>query len=59
LELSVNAIILKEKYLSFPENDRKNLEKLIDNNFSITDVNINSPNNPAQLLEAKLLSFRK
>jgi len=59
LELSVNAIILKEKYLSFPENDRKNLEKLIDNNFSITDVNIKSPNNPAQLLEAKLLSFRK
>lgn len=55
----VNAILLKEKYLSFPEKDRKNLEKLIDDNFSIKDIKIKSPNNPAKLLEAKLLSFKK
>ena len=54
----VNAILLKEKYLSFPENDRKNLEGLISDNFSIKDIKIKSPNNPAKLLEAKLLSFR-
>lgn len=55
----VNAILLKEKYLSFPEKDRKNIEALIDDNFSIKDIKIKSPNNPAKLLEAKLLSFRK
>jgi len=55
----VNAILLKEKYSSFPEKDRRNIEALIDNNFSIKDIKIKSPNNPAKLLEAKLLSFRK
>lgn len=55
----VNAILLKEKYLSFPKKDRKNIEALVDNNFSIKDIKIKSPNNPAKLLEAKLLSFRK
>jgi hypothetical protein len=58
-EFFVNAILLKEKYQSFPENDRKNLEELISDNFSIKDIKIKSPNNPAKLLEAKLLSFRK
>lgn len=58
-EFFVNAILLKEKYLSFPENDRKNLEGLVSDNFSIKDIKIKSPNNPAKLLEAKLLSFRK
>ena len=58
-EFFVNAILLKEKYLSFPEKDRKNLESLIDDNFSIKDIKIKSPNNPAKLLEAKLLSFKK
>lgn len=58
-EFFVNAILLREKYLSFPENDRKNLEGLVSDNFSIKDIKIKSPNNPAKLLEAKLLSFRK
>lgn len=58
-EFFVNAILLKEKYLSFPEKDRKNLESLVSDNFSIKDIKIKSPNNPAKLLEAKLLSFRK
>lgn len=58
-EFFVNAILLKEKYLSFPEKDRVNLENLINDNFSIEDIKIKSPNNPAKLLEAKLLSFRK
>lgn len=54
-----NTIMLKEKYLFFPEKDRKNLEALVCDNFSIKDIKIKSPNNPAKLLEAKLLSFRK
>jgi len=55
----VNAILLKEKYLSFPEKDRKNLENLVGDNFLIKDIKIKSPNNPAKLLEAKLLNFIK
>lgn len=55
----VNAILLEEKYQSFPERDRKNLEKLIGDNFSIKNIKIKSPNNPAKLLDAKLLSFGK
>jgi hypothetical protein len=56
---SVNAIMLKDKYLSFPEEDRKNLEGLASEKFIIKDIKVKSPNNPAKLLEAKLLSFQK
>jgi len=59
IEFFTHAIMSKEKYLSFPEKDRKSIEKLVNNNFSIKDIKIKSPNNPAKLLEAKLLSFRK
>lgn len=58
-ELIVNAILTKEKYLSFPEKDRRYIEKLENDNFSIKNIKIKSPNNPAKLLEAKLLSFRR
>lgn len=58
-EFSVNAIILEEKYLSFPKEDRENIENLISSSFSIKDIKIKSPNNPAKLLDAKLLSFKK
>ncbi|CAG1021593.1 hypothetical protein DOJK_01099 [Patescibacteria group bacterium] len=53
-DLVVNAIMLKTKYESFPESDRKNIE----NKLEIKDVKIKSPNNPANLLDAKVLSFR-
>ncbi|MBI4843946.1 MAG: NgoPII family restriction endonuclease [Nitrospirae bacterium] len=56
---SVNAIILKEKYLLFPKKDRQNIEKLVSDKFTIMDIKIKSPNNPAKLLDAKLLSFQK
>lgn len=55
----MHAILLQEKYLSFPEEDRRNLESLVNENFVIKDIKIKSPNNPMQLLEAKLLSFKK
>lgn len=56
-EFAVNAIMREEKYISFPEKDRKKLEKLIGDKFCIKDIKIKSPNNPAKLLKAKLLSF--
>ncbi len=58
-EFAVNAVILREKYLSFPEDDREDIEQLISGNFTIKDVKIKSPNNPADLLEAKLVNFTK
>ncbi|OGH29161.1 MAG: restriction endonuclease, partial [Candidatus Levybacteria bacterium RIFCSPHIGHO2_12_FULL_37_12] len=58
-EFSVNAIMLEEKYLSFPKEERENIENLTSTNFLIKDIKIKSPNNPAKLLEAKLLSFKK
>jgi len=58
-EFSVNVIMLKEKYLSFPQKDINNIEQLIGLNFSIQDIKIKSPNNPAKLLDAKLLSYSR
>lgn len=54
---SVNALLLKEKYMSFPKEDRNAVEKLVNDKFLIADVKIKNPNNPAKLLEAKHLSF--
>lgn len=56
---SVYALLLADKYNEFPGQDRANLESLRSNfiNFSITDEEIKSPNNPAKLLDAKLISF--
>lgn len=51
------SLILEDKYNSFPELDRLNLEKLSNSSFSIEDVQIKSPNNPVKLLKAKLISF--
>ena len=55
--LTVNAIMLADKYNSFPQEDRTALESILNENFSITDIQIKSPNNPAKLLNAKLIKF--
>jgi len=55
--LTVNAIMLADKYNSFPQEDRTALESISNQDFSITDIQIKSPNNPARLLNAKLIKF--
>ena len=55
----MNAIMLKSKYESFPEADRNRLEGLIGEDLLISDIKIKSPNNPANLLDAKLIRFVK
>lgn len=57
--LHVYAIMLKEKYISFPEKDRMALEAQMSPDLLITNIKIKSPNNPALLLEAKLIKFTK
>lgn len=56
-EFSAYALVLDEKYQTFPENDRKDIETNL--RIKINDVEIKSPNNPAVYLKAKLISFIK
>ena len=53
-ELSIYAIVLTKKYLSFPLSDRQSIES---SRCKVSNIKIKNPNNPAQLLEAKLISF--
>lgn len=55
--LTLFALMKKEKYLSFPKEDTKELES--NKNISIRDVKIRDPNNPAKMVEAKLITFRQ
>jgi hypothetical protein len=48
------ALMRKEKYLSFPKMDRTNLESSQD--ISVKNISIKDPNNPAKLVEAKLIT---
>ena len=58
-ELNVNVIMLSEKYLSFPDEDRKNLESLTNENLTIDDIEIYSPNDPTKKLNAKHIWMAK
>lgn len=55
----VNAILTQEKYKLFPDKNKKELEALQSNLLKIKDVKIKSPNNPAILINAKLISFTR
>lgn len=46
------------KYLSFPIQDRNELEALVDNNLQIIDVQIKYPNDPEQLIPAKVINYK-
>ena len=58
-DFSLYALLLESKYASFPQPDRQVLEQLNIVEFVITKVKIKSPNNPAILLDARLISFRR
>lgn len=51
------ALMRKDKYESFPENDRNELENNAE--ISVEDIKIKDPNNPANLVDAKLISFKE
>jgi len=51
------ALMKKEKYNNFPEPDRKAIECIKDKSFSIIDVEIKDPDNPAKFMPAKLIQF--
>ncbi|MBU2639336.1 MAG: NgoPII family restriction endonuclease [Nanoarchaeota archaeon] len=51
------ALIKKDKYDIFPKEDKNNLEK--NSNITMKDIKIKDPNNPAKLIEAKLITFKE
>ena len=55
----LNLLMLKTKYDTMPEEDKKAIEELQKEkaDLQMKDVKIKSPNNPAQLLDAKLITF--
>lgn len=55
----LNVLMLKTKYDAMPEEDKKTIERLQKENaeLQMKDVKVKSPNNPAQLLDAKLITF--
>jgi hypothetical protein len=57
LEFSAFALMLEEKYKSFPKEDQHEIES--NPKIKIKSVEIKSPNNPANYLKAKLICFSK
>lgn len=55
-EFELFAIIRKNKYESFSEEDRKEFENT--SGILINDIKIKNPDNPAQLIDAKLIVVR-
>lgn len=51
------CIIPTKKYSSFPQDSRTKLEELKENGFSIEDKQIKDPNNPAKLMDCKLIKL--
>lgn len=51
------AIIPTIKYDSFPDKSRKRIENLGNPHLTINNVKVKDPNNPANLLDAKLILF--
>jgi len=58
-DFEFTAIINTEKYNSFPSADREKLESMTNDCFSLSDVNIKSPDNPSVLKSAKLITFTR
>ena len=57
-EFQLITLLQKDKYNSLPQEDRAQIEALVDDKISIKDVKIKNPNNPVQLTDAKLLVFK-
>lgn len=50
------SILSTEKYLSYPIESRLKIEK--DENIIMKDIKVKNPNNPVNLIDAKLIVFK-
>lgn len=54
----VFCLMRTEKFNSFPTEDISALQNITKENYAIEDTKILNPNNPAQLLDCKLITFK-
>lgn len=57
-KFQLTCLMKSEKFDSFPEDDKQALLSCSVQNFLIQDVEIKNPNNPVQLMNAKLITFK-
>jgi NgoPII restriction endonuclease len=57
-KFQVLCLMKTEKFNSFPATDKVALQNLKRDNYSFEDTQIKNPNNPAQLLDCKLITFK-
>lgn len=57
VEFELVAIIPNTKYNSFPRESIAKIESLENASFMIDDVKVKDPNNPANLIDAKLITY--
>jgi len=57
-DFQLMCLLKKEKYNTLPLEDREKLETLNNSNVEVKDIKIKNPNNPINLIEAKLLVFK-
>jgi len=57
-DLQLICLLKKEKYNTLPFEDKEALENLNNNSVEVKDIKIKNPNNPVNLIEAKLLVFK-
>ncbi len=58
-DFQVITIMKSSKYLSFPIQDRTKIEDGSNNNLQMLDAQIKSPNNPIQLIPAKIVIYKR
>ena len=56
-DFTLFVLMRAEKYNSFPKSDRDAIEKIKSGAFSVADVEIKNPDNPAKFIPAKLIKF--
>ena len=52
------CLMKKEKYNSLPNEDKEVIENIENDNVEVKDIKIKNPNNPVQVIDAKLLIFK-
>ncbi len=58
-EFEVICIIPTTKYNSFPSESKQKIESITSKKFAIENVEVKDPNNPAKLIDCKLIKYFK
>ena len=56
-EFDLVCIIPTSKYLQLPQSSRNKIENISNENYSISDEKVKNPNNPAKLIDCKLITY--